>query len=590
MTRSRGLLLLTLAAITAAFAAFVALTGGIDTRIFSIPVRSRSWERPATIAALFALMGLFAFRREVVSAAAVLKAPVLAGARRVACVVPGLAVCWAGVAALAFGTFAAGGADSYGYISQAELLAHGRLVDVIPNDPAYSWPDVPGTLTPLGYTQGTTRLVLAPVYPPGLPLLMAPFAAINSRAVFLIVPLCAAAAVFFCLVLGRELGEPLVAACAACLLAVSPTFLYQAVQPMSDVPVTASWLGALVLARRPTFWGAPAAGVLASIAILVRPNLAPLAFFVVAAATIADRIEWRRGLACALAMLPGVVALAAIQSIRYGAPLGSGYGTFDDLFSMGNIAPNLARYPRWLTETHTPFIWTWLAAPIWILRMTGRMPYLARRTRHAAPSTQHPASVRRFAWICYAWSFAVIAAYLPYMYFRPDEWFYTRFLLPALPLMLLLGVAVTLDVARRVVPRASGIATGVVTFALAVLFISTAERVGTFGLHGAEEKYPAVGAFVREQLPPAAFVFAMQHSGSIRYYSGCYTLRWDRLDRAALDQTITALRAAGHEPFAALDPDEEIEFRKRFESTGQQSVERMAPVATIGPTRVFAFR
>ena len=44
--RRRGAVLLTLALVAALFALFVALTGGIDTRIGGIAVRSRSWERP----------------------------------------------------------------------------------------------------------------------------------------------------------------------------------------------------------------------------------------------------------------------------------------------------------------------------------------------------------------------------------------------------------------------------------------------------------------------------------------------------------------------------------------------------------------
>src|SRR6188474_3839691 len=105
---------------------------------------------------------------------------------------PLLIVLWGGIAALVFGTYAAGGADSFGYISQAELIAHGRLTEPMPSDPAFDWPDVPATLTPLAFTRGPNPRVLVPVYPPGLPLLMAPLAWIHPSAVFLVVPLCAA--------------------------------------------------------------------------------------------------------------------------------------------------------------------------------------------------------------------------------------------------------------------------------------------------------------------------------------------------------------------------------------------------------------
>ena len=61
--RPRGALLLLLAGVAAVFAAFVAATGGIDTRIAGIAVRSRSWERPATVAFVLALAGLYAVRQ-----------------------------------------------------------------------------------------------------------------------------------------------------------------------------------------------------------------------------------------------------------------------------------------------------------------------------------------------------------------------------------------------------------------------------------------------------------------------------------------------------------------------------------------------
>ena len=60
--RPRGTVLLLLAGVVAAFASFVAATGGIDTRIAGIAVRSRSWERPATLAAILAVAGLYSIR------------------------------------------------------------------------------------------------------------------------------------------------------------------------------------------------------------------------------------------------------------------------------------------------------------------------------------------------------------------------------------------------------------------------------------------------------------------------------------------------------------------------------------------------
>ena len=44
------------------------------------------------------------------------------------------------------------------------------------------------------------------------------------------------------------------------------------------------------------------------------------------------------------------------------------------MFSLSNVGPNLARYPRWITVSHTPFIWVSLAAPFWIVRRAAHRP------------------------------------------------------------------------------------------------------------------------------------------------------------------------------------------------------------------------
>ena len=463
------------------------------------------------------------------------------------------------------------------------MFAQGRLTGTMPRHEGFDWPDVPATLTPLGYTRNAVPDVLVPVYPPGLSLMMAPLTLIHRNAVFLLVPLCAALTVWLTVVLGREMTEPAAGVLGALLVAASPTFLLQAAQPMSDVPVAALWLSALVLARRPSTGAAILAGAVSSMAILVRPNLAPLVLLVAAVCATVRRAPDRPAVASSrvnpglpraiwllLAAIPGVVALGAIQAVRYGSPLGSGYGSFDNIFALSNVAPNLARYPRWMTETHTPLIWLWLLAPL-------SFPFLDR-------------GARAFGWILYTFAVAVVLAYLPYVYFRPDEWMYTRFLLPALPVMTVLAALVLLSAARRIAARAPVATAAVVCAMVAALSIRSAESLAVFGMREGEQKYPRVGGFVREQLPATAFVMAAQHSGSITYYSGRPTLRWDLLDAASLDRAIASLRRAGYEPYVVLDGGEDEQFRARFGARNQQAVGGLIPMARLGNTSVYGFR
>ena len=562
--RRRASALLLLGLLAALFAVFVALTGGIDTRIGGVAVRSRSWERPGTVAIVLLTAWLFFVRHRLAGVPA-----------RLFKALPVLIVLWGGIAALVFGTYAAGGADSFGYISQAELIAHGRLTEPMPSDPAFDWPDVPATLTPLAFTRGPDPRVLVPVYPPGLPLLMAPLAWIHPSAVFLVVPLCAAFTLWGCVRFGTELEDTQAGTLGALLLSVSPTFLLQAMQPMSDVPVTAAWLAALLLARRPSLTGSALAGLAASLAIMIRPNLAPLALFVVVTCATAMRDGSRERtlgqmVVCAAAMLPGLVGLGCIQNARYGSPLGSGYGSFHDLFAFSNVGPNLSRYPRWLTLAHSPFLWLWLLAPLWFRRASPR--------------------ARALGWIGYVFAAAVIAAYLPYVYFRPEEWSYTRFLLPALPLMLVFVAGVVLTAARRWLPALPLGATVLLIFGIAAWSLQAASSLSVFHSWEGERKYPQVGRFVRDQLPGSAFVLAAQHSGSVRYYSHRPTLRWDLLDGGSLDRAVRSLRVAGYEPFLVVDTGEDEEFRQRFSESGQRAVAALAPLATIGNTTVYAFK
>src|SRR5260221_408382 len=95
-------------------------------------------------------------------------------------------------------------------------------------------------------------------------------------AVFLVVPVFAAVAVWLTFLLGRRLDDGVTGASASLLLATSPIFLYQSVQPMSDVPAAALWLAALTATARSDQRGQILGGGCAALAVLMRPNLAPI--------------------------------------------------------------------------------------------------------------------------------------------------------------------------------------------------------------------------------------------------------------------------------------------------------------------------
>jgi hypothetical protein len=553
--------------IATGYALALAITGGFTLAIGSMRIRSQSWVRPAIVAAAGAVLLIVAARSAVAAwlerTSWILQS---AGAAKCAAVV---AATWALAAGLGFNTFAAGGADSYGYVGQARLLAHGRVTDTIPWSSGYTWPDAAATLTPLGFTKPRIEGVIAPIYPPGLSLLQAPLTLWSERAVYIVVPIFGTLLVWLIYRLAAHLGDPVTGAVAALLLSASPTFLYQVVQPMSDVPAAACWLAALLLAARASPTGAAASGAVASLATLIRPNLAPLAGLIAGVAALsAPASRLRRLLVFAAALAPGIALLGWIQNVRYGSPFASGYGTLADGFSLQNIGPNLSRYPRWITETHTWFIWLSLAAPVWIRRHASR-PLLA--------------------WSASTLAVLTWAAYLPYAYFQPHEWFYTRFLLIAIAIMLMFASAVALSLIRRLPSRWRVQAMALMLVGLLATSIHTARSHGAFRVRDQERKYPVAGAFARARLPPTAFVLAMQHSGSIRYYANLPTLRWDILAPSHLDEVLSVLRGEGHEVFLVVDEGEYDAFRARFSASDRRALQQLTPLTVLGDTRVFAF-
>ncbi|HEY2905236.1 MAG TPA: hypothetical protein VGJ29_04995, partial [Vicinamibacterales bacterium] len=83
------------------------------------------------------------------------------------------------------GSFVAGASDAFGYVSEADLIAHGSLrveqqfVRTLP------WPFADWSFAPAGYRPAADRGVIVPTYPVGVPLLMAVFQRLaNRNAVF----------------------------------------------------------------------------------------------------------------------------------------------------------------------------------------------------------------------------------------------------------------------------------------------------------------------------------------------------------------------------------------------------------------------
>ena len=504
------------------------------------------------------------------------------------------AVCLAVIAAgIRWGTFAAGGSDSYCYVHQAEGWATGRLEVVEPLALEAPWPNAPLTFAPAGHVPSpTVQGAAVPMCPAGLSIAMASFIwggmAGGAGGVFLVVPLFGALLVWSVYVLGSRFSRRVGLASAA-LVACSPAFLFQLMQPMNDVPTAALWVMAAASATGASRRAPLMAGLATSAAILVRPNLLPmgivLGIFFLAKGTESGAAtthtgESRRhltlsphladGVIFAAASAPGCIAVGLIQQMFYGSPLRSGYGSLDVLFSAANIGPNAARYFTWMWQSHTPAWLIALAAPF---VLPGSLTALLLSL----------AAVN-------------VACYLPYAVF--NDWWYLRFLLPAIAIVLILMAAVIDSIAARFnnlqvrdpvsrTQRVRAALVGVFTILLCSLFIREARARSVFDLHRLESRYERAGVYVAGHLPPNALVITSWESGSVRFYGHRKTLVWDALDPAWLDRVIAYSRARGLEPFLLFERWEEPLFRQRFAGSAIAALDWPPAAEIAGQVRIY---
>lgn len=564
------------------------LTGGFVLRVAGVSVTSRNPLRPFVVAVALAAGAVWALGRDRSSSRL---APLVGtGARRPVHVAV-IAAFGAFAMAAAWNTRAAGGSDSSCYVLQADAFARGRasLAPVLTETlPGIS----PAALAPIGFIASPTPPYEAvPICASGLALMMAPLLPVGRNLVFLIVPVFAGLMVWWVFAFGRRVADGGTAACAAILVACSPIFLYQAVQPMSDVPAAALFMGALVFALRGGRAGTVVAGFLASLAVLTRPNLAVVIAPLVLLLKNRDSPGFPKNgdspgfpekgdspsfwqnvkpglspfLWFAAGAAPAGIVMLALNAARYGGPLTSGYGDSGALFAWVHVAPNLGRYPRWLIETQSPLLVLALAGPV-LLWARG----LGRVALATALSTS-----------------ALFATYFAYTVF--DDWWYIRFLLPALPILIVFMTIALFAIATRFSPSHGRVGAMVACALLASWYMDVAARRHAMNLRTLEARFRVAGEYAGRALPASAIVLAVQHSGSVRFYGGKPTLAWDGIDPSALDGAIASLAARGFTPFIVLEDAEEQRFRERFatERHGQLDWPPMTEMHTRVRVRVY---
>jgi 4-amino-4-deoxy-L-arabinose transferase-like glycosyltransferase len=521
------------AAALAATAVIMAVSGGFRTTVGGFRISARSPLPIAFLAFTNAAMWFMAARRARTIATDLESA--WRFFERHSRIVVAIALSSAVVSAV-FATHSAAGADASGYVSESAMMAGGRLSYGDELSDLARGHD-PYLTSPLGWRPAADGRQ-SPTYPPGLPLVMAlPHAIAGVTGASAVVIASAAIAVLATALVAFTLAGSIAAVIASVLLAFSPIFIYQSIQPMSDVPVTAAWmLCFLLLVRKGASLDAPA-GVACALAVLIRPNLAPLA--------IVPLLLARNRIAFSIPVAIAGIGLALLQWHWYGSPLRSGYGSTDELFSLANILPNTSRYARWLLAT----------APVLLMAVFGFFRFRTDRRSQAL----------------LAFAALVIGAYLIYAVF--DDWSYLRFLLPAMAVLAVFAaVELSAWIARwPIAVRAP------LLFALLLIVTAhglwVARSLDTFKLADQLRRVSQVADYINADVPPSAVILSGEQSGSMRYYTDRPILRWEAATPEALSAAVATLEQSRRPVYIVLDAWENERFRSKFSTVAAVSLD-----------------
>jgi len=179
---------------------------------------------------------------------------------------------------------------------------------------------------------------------------------------------------------------------------------------------------------------------------------------------------------------------------------------------------------------------------------------------------------------CYAW-------YYPY-----DAWWYLRFLLPAFPALFIFVAMVLVAIAGRVTRLGSFLVVAPVLALILWHHATFLSARGGFAFRENERKVPAIGEYIAAHLPENASLLSDNFSGSIRYYSGRLTVRFDLIPPDQLGQALSDLQRIGFHPYIVVNDWEQEAFRRRFAAYTPIGALDWPPVAWLQhSTRVFIY-
>lgn len=444
---------------------------------------------------------------------------------------------------------AVGGSDSSGYANIARALVSGRVAERVEPLDRFALPDDHFRIfMPLAYTSGPQPRTISPFYPVGFPLHVAVAALISGwkAGPYLVSPLLSTLSLLFMYLLGRELGLARgLSIAGAAMLGLCPIFVFQGLQPMGDVAATfwgivAIWAG--LRSRKQRGW-ALLAGFAFGIGVLVRPT----SLLLIVPALLA--LPWTRGhlLLFGCGGAPTAIVLLAYNAAAYGSPWRTGYGEIGllGLISLRDFGARLGHYVYWLFYMLGP-----LPIALWLGVAIDRLINWRLRA------------------LVISWFGIILIFYSCYFHF--DAWWYTRFLLPGIPALLLGALLAVQGIAVRC--RKNWPATGravIPAVGLALLFTLGYEWVALERLEGLSIGASQAAHRVSCQradllLPRQTLIVSMEMSGALKFYTDRTIVRWDWVMPEMLAMLKARAAAQGYGWAALLMPHELEEAQRRL--------------------------
>jgi hypothetical protein len=363
---------------------------------------------------------------------------------------------------------------------------------------------------------------------------------------FLVPPMIGLLSILLIYLAGLELGLPRGFSIAgAIMLAASPTFILYSMQPMSDA-VAMFWSLAAILAalrsRKRDGW-ALFAGVAFSMAFLTRLSsmllLVPILFSL--------RLRFKNVLFFILGGMPLAAIFFTYNIVTHSHPLLTGYWMtgHQNLIKTAGFTDRFKFYHHWIMVTMGP-----LPLLGWLVVADRKVEWRNRA-------------------ILLSWFGAFFLLYSCYDIYR--EWWYTRFLLPAYPAMILGALLIARDVAGLLGKWISEVNRARLSWIVLAILLGVTlshenryiKRLNLFNFGASQLANYTSCRWADQTISGNSLVVAMQMSGALGFYTERPIVRWDWLEAGRWSTVKKHAAERGYQWYALLHPFEVEDAQKR---------------------------